>query len=118
MTMGIAAIQYTTTNTISRKKESPSWAIYSILTNVKVLIMLLNKQQQPVLGLLLISVIFFSCSTPRSVSNMPSMEIPSGFKSSIATQPDNTVSRSKVFGDTNLVRLIDIAVMQNPDVSI
>jgi len=45
------------------------------------------------------------------------METPSGFKSGIATLPDNTVSRSKVFADTYLVRLIDIAVRQNPDVS-
>ncbi len=59
-----------------------------------------------------------SCKTPHTISAPSTAALPSAFISKTAAEPDNMVSRSKIFVDPFLVQLIDVAVKQNPDVYI
>ncbi len=77
------------------------------------------NKQLPALFLLMVSVLsIVSCKTSRSVFVPENIKVPPRFENNNAALPDNTVSRSKVFVDTVLVNLINIAVRQNPDISI
>lgn len=77
------------------------------------------NKQLPALFILMVSVLsIVSCKTSRSVFVPENIPVPPRFVNTNAALPDNTVSRSKVFVDTVLVNLIDIAVRQNPDISI
>ena len=74
-----------------------------------------KRIQFPAIILMLISIA--SCKTTHVTSTPQGMDVPSSFESRVTVKPDNTVSRSNVFVDTLLVRLIDIAVGQNPDIA-
>ncbi len=79
--------------------------------------MLFDKQVQ-LLTMFLAITFAVSCKTADTVTSaVPGgQDMPAAFVSKTVAQADNTVSRSKIFVDTNLVQLIDVAVKQNPDV--